>query len=978
LSSSCEEHVDRMIAKANERVWLTVNSADNCGINRVLTQPNFKSRVDVRLIVPESIEWSLIEGNLPSRINLRFCDGGSLKKGVCIIDNNAFAGVLDLTCKNPTQCLRRLQLDTALKTFEDMWRIAKPFHTSEVRISRPNLNTLPSFMRWYLHIKLEPLISYARLTLKGVTFRFRVKLTRLMRGRWYPFTLLEPEVQGVLKKNHFKEPTPIQLLAIPKVLSGKNVLVIAPTGSGKTESVVLPILSLLVREKKRKQLKGVRVLYIAPMRALAKNMAERISKYAEEVLGQMPKPVMEWHGDVEKKVRKAICSSPPAILVTTPESLEAIIDRWCEKILKNVRYVIVDEIHELVGSKRGEQVLLLIERIKDSKIRRVQRLFLSATLPNPSKVARLLGGSDGPVTVVEDPNIRKLKIELHTTRDSESSLADTLSDMLGDSRGYIIFANSRALTEVLHYQLTERGVSDIRVYHSSISHEERRKTEKMFEDGMLRGLVATRALELGIDISGVEKVALVGSPKVPEYLVQRFGRGSHKPHQTSSGLAVAIDEEDLLEILALAQLASRKKLAERVSGVPSLDVISRELIAEALRASKKEEKCIKLSNVIKTFSNAFPGKACHFNSFERVAEDLVAHLEDKDVIEECGEDLIALGKSFYKLWPKNSIGKFFSFIPPRKEVKVVEGGKELGTIDAINLVFLKPGYVIRLGGGLWRVKRIRASEVIVENVRDEEFAIPIWKSGGIPTHQIVAIEVCRLLGRLNKLVGRGNIVKLGNIEVVFKGDVKQILGNLTKDDLSLPDPRFVIVDMLTSKALREASPKIKELAKHPYSIVATVLIYPFGSLIANTIASALWGKVSKGDILYIVPKPLGILVVHKAGFDVVKHLLDLDESTIKNAAKNSPYIHVVANEIARSLGCRKLQDDTSCKRILGQEVLKQTLHRFYDLESTLRLVSWLRSGNIKMKMRRVLEPEGAHILTEILFGDILKLQRHTQ
>jgi len=963
------EKLDQLITKVNKRLWLTVGSIDRCGVNIIVKALTLKN-VDARLIIPEDADWVVIE-KLPPQVNLRFYDKRVFKEeGVCIVDDEAFAGALYLTCKRPAQRLRGVQLSAALELFETAWSAARPFHVSETRIAKPSLKALLSFMRWYLYIKLEPPVSHIRLTLKKVTFKLRVALTRLLRGRWYPFTLLEPEVQRVLREKGFKEPTPTQLLAIPKVLSGENVLVVAPTGSGKTESVILPVLSFLVREKRKGRLNGVRVLYIAPMRALAKNVTERIREYVKGALGASGL-VGEWHSGIEKTERESICRSPPPILVTTPESLEAILDMWCENVLKNVRYVVVDEVHELVGSKRGEQTLILIERVKSLGIPRVQRLFLSATLPDPARVVKLLGESDGPVTIVEDPSTRRMEVSLHLARGSGISLAETLSNSLGSSKGYIVFTNSRALTEELHHQLTQAGVRDVGVYHSSIASTERRRIERDFEGGRLRGIVATRALELGIDVSGVEKVALVGSPRLPEYLVQRFGRGSHKPHQASSGLVVAIDEEDLLEILALLHLASRRRFAGKVVSTASLDVISRELVAEALRVSRKK-RVARLDDIVKTFAKAFPEDATRLREIIR---NLVIHLESRGVLARCYENAIALGKGFTKLWPKKHIGKFFSFIPPRKEVKVVKvGGGELGTIDYINLAFLRVGYIIRLGGSLWRIKLIRGSRIVVESVKDGRFAIPIWKSGGIPTPQLVAIEVSRLLGKLSKLLRPGRRrIKLRNVEVELGDDVRSALERINKVAGSLKlDPKFMTVEMLSYKALREM-PQRLEKVKNPFSTVVTVILYPFGSLVANTIAAALWEDMGRDRVVYVVPKPLGILIVHRPGFDMIGWLLKLSEQLAKQAAEKSPYIRVVANEIIRSLGYHKLPRNLSSEVMLYHETLRQVLDRFYDLEGALRLINWLKAGCVRVIVRRVLDLEGLHALTKTLFGDILKL-----
>jgi hypothetical protein len=157
----------------------------------------------------------------------------------------------------------------------------------------------------------------------------------------------------------------------------------------------------------------------------------------------------------------------------------------------------------------------------------------------------------------------------------------------------------------------------------------------------------------------------------------------------------------------------------------------------------------------------------------------------------------------------------------------------------------------------------------------------------------------------------------------------------------------------------------------PHDIVATIILYPLGGLIANTIASTLWTEVTKGNVIYSIPKPLGLLIVHKPNFNVIEWLLNLNEGKIVEAASKSPYIYLTATEIARSLGYRRTPGKLAEEKLLYEEALKQALNRFYDVGGTLRLVNWLKAGCIKIMERKVLEAEGVHDLTRIVFGDVL-------
>ena len=323
------------------------------------------------------------------------------------------------------------------------------------------------------------------------------------------FELLAKPIHKALTELGFYSPTLPQTLAFPPILEGKNVLLIAPTGTGKTEAVLLPIFSKLVKQKNQDH-KGIQIIYITPLRALNRDMFKRLTFWSEK----LDITVEVRHGDTEMKIRRKQALKPPQMLVTTPETLQAILPGTKMRgHLKNVEYVIVDEVHDLASSKRGAQLSIALERLQLVTGKEFQRIGLSATIGNPQEIAKYLSGTRRKISIitasaekryrynVENPSPIEKDFELAGKLDTSPEAASRIRrilELVDSHQSTLIFVNSRTMAEVLGHKFAQLNREDVAVHHGSISKEERIAIEDAFKTGQLKAIICTSTLELGI------------------------------------------------------------------------------------------------------------------------------------------------------------------------------------------------------------------------------------------------------------------------------------------------------------------------------------------------------------------------------------------------------------------------------------------------------------------------------------------------
>jgi ATP-dependent Lhr-like helicase len=326
------------------------------------------------------------------------------------------------------------------------------------------------------------------------------------------FDALARPVRATLLDLGIQTPTQPQAMAIPHILSGKNVLLVSPTASGKTEAALLPLLSRLVTEERRK---GIAILYVTPLRALNRDLFRR----ATQLTAKIGVRCEIRHGDTPTSQRRKQSRDPPEMLITTPETLQAILpSRAMRKHLRSLRAVIVDEIHELAQDKRGAQLTVALERLRLVTRRRFQRIGLSATVGDPEKVADFLVGSGEQCEILKvnlekeakyhveypypTPEDHDLAQSLYTSPDAAARIS-RIKELVDTHTSTLIFVNSRQHAEMLGLRLGKLD-KRIAVHHGSLSREERSRIEGEFKAGSLRGIICTSTLELGIDIGSAQ------------------------------------------------------------------------------------------------------------------------------------------------------------------------------------------------------------------------------------------------------------------------------------------------------------------------------------------------------------------------------------------------------------------------------------------------------------------------------------------
>ena len=556
------------------------------------------------------------------------------------------------------------------------------------------------------------------------------------------FTALHPRLVTVIKRLGYKRPYPIQAKSIPVILSGAHALIVAPTGSGKTEAAMFPILSRMM--EKRVGRGSLRVVYVTPLRALNRDIGVRLGRLVREA----GFTILVRHGDTPARERKKFLEEPPNVVVTTPESLSMILTlpEW-KHIWRDVEWVIVDEIHELVDNERGAEVSVTLERLQRASSRRIQRIGLSATLSKASiREAAGLLAYGRRVVVVEDPTRKRYVVDVVVPSDegfeaAVSKLAEILENIEGST---IVFTNTRATAEHLGVAVSKRlGEGLYMVHHGSLSREVREEAERGLREGKIRGVIATSSMELGIDVGHVNKVVQFASPRQAIVLTQRVGRSGHRLERVSRGVIVAINNLfEVIESGVLALRTERGHLEDLKHPRKPLDALAHQLVAMVIEGSART-----IDEAHKIVSSTL-----HFNDISREEiEEVAKHLDSVRVLRVDGETLRQGRRArsyFYRV----------TMIPDDITYPVIDivAKKKVGEVSErfVESIFLsiphesddrKARFV--LAGNVWEIVSIEEDppKIYVAPVGISEGYTPVWEGELIPVDYKVAREVCSIL-----------------------------------------------------------------------------------------------------------------------------------------------------------------------------------------------------------------------------------------
>lgn len=540
------------------------------------------------------------------------------------------------------------------------------------------------------------------------------------------FGRLHPAVQHhVVNSLGWKTLRPLQEQSILPIVTGEDVLLGAPTAGGKTEAAVLPLLSRMVEE----HWSGLSVLYVCPLRALLNNLHPRVSGYAE-LLGRT---AGLWHGDVGPGERKRLLQEPPDLLLTTPESLEAMfLSRSVDaaRLLGGVRAIVVDEIHAFAGDDRGWHLLAMLERVQALSPAPQQRIGLTATVGNPEELLgwlsrRPTGDRRTVVVSADGPDAPELEV------DWVASMPNAATVIAGLHRGEkrLVFCDSRARVEELASALRQREVTTF-VSHSSLSRAERLLAETAFAEATDCVIVATSTLELGIDVGDLDRVIQIDAPATVASVLQRSGRTGRRPGTRRNCLFLCLTDDTVLQALALCRLIS-EGWVEPVVGPPlPFHLAAQQLLARTLHGGRLGD-------------SDWPGPLAPVAALAGLdsarLDAAKAEMEKTGVLLRDGA-FVQIGREGEERYGKRHFMEVTSLFLTDPLLLARWGARELGHIDPSALSSKddrKP--TILLGGRAWALEDVDWRRRIAWVVPSKDPGRSRWRGAGVA----LSAQVCR-------------------------------------------------------------------------------------------------------------------------------------------------------------------------------------------------------------------------------------------
>jgi len=776
------------------------------------------------------------------------------------------------------------------------------------------------------------------------------------------FSQLCRPVRKLIDQRGFENPTEPQRRLIPKILEGKNMLLISATATGKTEAAMLPVLHRFLLSGCRQP--GISIVYITPLRALNRDILERMTYWCNRLdirLGVR-------HGDTSQRERSYMRRSPPDMLITTPETLQAVLQgRTIKNHLKTVKWIIVDEIHELADNKRGSQLSLALERVRAVAENEIQFIGLSATIGSPDRVARFMVGEGREVEIVQVSALRDTRFDIVYpepgpedeelarklfTHPEVAVRLKVMKDLIEQHDTTLIFTNTRSTTEALTSRFnvwdTEFPLS---IHHGSLAKTSRIATERGLRAGDLKTVICTSSLELGIDIGAIDLVIQYNSPRQVTRLLQRVGRSGHSITETSKGVIVAMNSDDALESMVICRRALKEIMEPLVVPEKPYDVLVNQIIAELMQRNK-----LYFLQIKNLFHHAYPYRNLTEDDIlaaARYMHDRFPRLawlseEDEVIIKPRGNR-----KTIYRYFFNN-----LSMIPDEKDYLIVDVDDDsaVGILqEAFVAEYAKPGVKFTLRGRPWKILNVHNDKIYVRSEDDPTGAIPSWVGEQIPVPLEVALEVGEIKGYVEKSLDEGldvdeiaaelHLRYPANVETIERA-IKELVEHHAAGYRAPTETRVVVEDWednviihanfgsLTNRTLaRIVGHVISEETGYPVGVqqdTYMVITQTVGEVDARYVARLL-RSLADGDMEAVVRE-----AVTKTG---------LFKKRLINVARKAGALSKFANFSNVTLGrLMKSFEGT----IIFEEAMKDTLRQDLDVEATMGLLRRMADGDIEV------------------------------